>query len=175
LLAYLNFSSQSQELGAAAGAKGQLIPAGAFYVGLRPSLDSNEKSDPEADREKKYRTSLAHNGRGDRQFILNFDSSVQQAGNRCTHSLQFKPSTRSQDFPKEGYDRLLDDNLNYLKQHATAILAGAVGVRPARFGSAKTACDYCEFKSVCRFEPVMGGFRTVVYKNPSEAEPGDGE
>jgi len=175
LLAYLNFSSQSQELGAAAGAKGQLIPAGAFYVGLRPSLDSNEKSDPEADREKKYRTSLAHNGRGDRQFILNFDSSVQQAGNRCTHSLQFKPSTRSQDFPKEGYDRLLDDNLNYLKQHATAILAGAVGVQPARFGSAKTACDYCEFKSVCRFEPVMGGFRTVVYKNPSEAEPGDGE
>jgi ATP-dependent helicase/nuclease subunit B len=172
LLAYLNFSSQSQELGTAAGTAGQLIPAGAFYVGLRPSLDSNEKSDPEADRERKYKISLAHNGRGDRQFILNFDSSVQQAGNTCTHSLQFKPSSRSQDFPKAGFDRLLDDNLNFLKHPATAILTGAVGVQPARFGSAKTACDYCEFKSVCRFEPVMGGFRTVVYKKPLEADLG---
>ena len=41
------------------------------------------------------------------------------------------------------------------------ILSGEADVSPARMGG-WTACDWCDYRAVCRFEPVRGGqFRTV--------------
>ena len=42
------------------------------------------------------------------------------------------------------------------------ILSGEADVSPARMGG-WTACDWCDYRAVCRFEPVRGGqFRTVA-------------
>ena len=47
------------------------------------------------------------------------------------------------------------------------ILSGDASVDPARMGS-WSACDWCDYRSICRFEPNRGGLFRTIGKLPAE-------
>lgn len=51
-----------------------------------------------------------------------------------------------------------------LAQLAEDLLKGIVSVSPKRFGS-RTSCDYCDYKSICRFDETLPG---CSYEKPSK-------
>ena len=54
----------------------------------------------------------------------------------------------------------LDEAQDQIRTLGMQILDGTVSVTPYRHGQA-TACDYCEYQSVCRFEPATTAFRAL--------------
>lgn len=165
LLAYLAFATASEEVGrlldptATAGAIAR--PAGAFYVPLAPKLNAAARGDDTAQLERKRLESLSHLGRGDRDLIEHFDSSPGYGARGWAHSRQFRPSHF---VPAPDFENLLGNVVEALKGHGRAILEGVVGILPARYGAGNTACDYCAYRALCRFEPLDGAYRTVTSK-----------
>ena len=171
LLGYLAFVVESEGLKLKlaelwpdkVSAETKLLPAGAFYVPLSPKPKSTDRDATEAERQELSLKLLAHAGRADRQWLERFDQSATKDGNSWRHAWQFKPH----DFQKTPeFEALLTSTRDFLKQHASAIFDGTVGVTPIRFGSTQTACDRCPYKPVCRFEPVYGNFQSVGYTKP---------
>ena len=159
LLAYLAFAAESAELrhlvspGCAEPPK--VRPAGAFYVPLAPKVESEVRAATEEDLARNYLDSLTHVGRGDKRWMAQFDS---VAANSKQRSRQFK---LRQLLPGDQFRGQLENTVGFLKAHAGAILTGAVSVEPIRYGTQRTACDHCPFRSLCRFEPLLGGFRAL--------------
>jgi ATP-dependent helicase/nuclease subunit B len=169
LLGYLAFVAESAELKENLAGGKEMVPAGAFYVPLSPRIKSTDVNATDADRSTEFLQSLTHQGRADRQWLETvFDNSAIKAGRSWTHSFQFKPSSNF--LEPEEFDGLQKKTREFLAQHASAIMAGKVGVQPARFGAQSTSCDFCPFQPVCRFEAVYGNFRPVKFDKP-EASP----
>jgi ATP-dependent helicase/nuclease subunit B len=169
LLGYLAFAAESAELKEKLAGGKELVPAGAFYVPLSPKINSMDVNATDSDRKTEFLKSLTHHGRADRQWLdAAFDKSARKDGRTWIHSLQFKPHEQSATFMKsEGFTGLLETTREFLVRHATDILAGNVGVLPARFGAQSVSCNWCPFQPVCRFEPVFGDFRPGKYDKPA--------
>jgi len=159
LLAYLAFAGESAELrrliSPGVAQPPGLRPAGAFYVPLAPKVEADVRAATEEDLARNYLDSLTHVGRGDREWMAQFDSVATDSKQR---SRQFKPR---QLLPGDEFREQLERTVGFLKAHAGAILNGAVSVEPMRYGAQETACDYCPFRPLCRFEPLRGGFRSL--------------
>jgi ATP-dependent helicase/nuclease subunit B len=168
LLGYLTFVAESSELKKKLAAGKELVPTGAFYVPLSPRIKSTDVNATEVDRSTEFLQSLTHQGRADRQWMeAAFDKSATKPSRSWIHSFQFKPAEQSVNFlKKEDFDELLKNTRTFLAQHAGAIMAGKVGIQPARFGAQSTSCDFCPFQPVCRFESVYGNFRPVKFDKP---------
>ena len=89
---------------------------------------------------------------------------------------QFKfAKVKSGDFAKRGNEALPSAEFTalrekvegHLRDYGTRIFTGEAGVLPYRIGS-HTACDYCEFRPVCRFDPWTQPFR--VLQKPAKDE-----
>ena len=58
------------------------------------------------------------------------------------------------------FAQLLGDVEEHLRRIGRAIYAGEAGVSPFRKGG-ETACDYCEFRPFCRFDPWTDRYRVL--------------
>jgi ATP-dependent helicase/nuclease subunit B len=134
-------------------------PAGAFYIPLSPGIPSADRDTPDPAWHRKSLDALVHSGRGNRQWLVAFDPALAQNPKQPDHSRQFKPR---QFLEPDAFQQLLNTTTHHLRQHATRILDGQIGVQPLRFSPQKTACDHCPFRPVCRFEPRLGGFRSLL-------------
>jgi ATP-dependent helicase/DNAse subunit B len=117
------------------------------------------RTDDDARLRRKFLESLSHAGFGDRELIADFDSTPECGSRGAEHSRQFTPSHLVE---TTEFTRLLEDVVGFLKRHAGAILDGTTGIQPVRYGSRGTACDYCDYKSFCRFDPIQGEFRPIT-------------
>jgi ATP-dependent helicase/nuclease subunit B len=175
LLGYLAFAVDSNELKAAlarllpqeASKTSTLLPAGAFYIPLSPRAKSQRRAATDADRRKVFLESLCHQGRADAQWLGRFDHSAVKDGRTWSCAQQFNPNQFKE---SDQFAELLKHTRRFLRQHAEAILGGCAGVQPVRFSASQTACDYCPFSPVCRFEPVFGSFR--ILKSAKSADAG---
>ncbi|MEI8289148.1 MAG: PD-(D/E)XK nuclease family protein [Verrucomicrobiota bacterium] len=181
LLGYLAFAVESADLKARLtertphkiACESPVVAAGAFYVPLTPKIESTELDAGEEERRKEQAKSLTHQGRADKEWRLNFDSSAVSQKYKWHESLQFKNHPASKNFVEApDFCALLSSAKDFIRRHAESIMAGRAGVEPARFGTQKTACEYCPYLPVCRFEPVLGDFRAVTYVKPKEADAG---
>ncbi len=162
LLGYLAFVTTSAELKRlvrpGAGASIEAYPGGAFYVPLAPRLGSSPRSDSEEERRTAFLDSLTHLGRGDKQWLEQFDSVAANPPHRWARSRQFKTGHF---LGMDDSRALVENTTRFLKQHASEILDGTVAVHPVRFGANDSACDHCLFRSLCRFEPLLDDFRSL--------------
>jgi ATP-dependent helicase/nuclease subunit B len=62
--------------------------------------------------------------------------------------------------PPEDFEKLIADTEQHLRSFGRDILNGVADVAPFRKGT-ETACDRCEFHSVCRFDPWTQPFRSL--------------
>jgi ATP-dependent helicase/nuclease subunit B len=60
----------------------------------------------------------------------------------------------------KGFRDLLDRTVENLRRLGSDIFSGKIAPDPYRKGS-ETACDYCDYASVCRFDPWTQPFRAL--------------
>ncbi len=143
----------------------EIVPAGIFYYNIDDPIVA--KSD-EAD-EEIYK-SLKMNGlvNDDKEIIAHMDSKL--AGPDGTLRESVKSDIIPVDTNKEGElskrssvasSKQIESLLNYVNEKLvddkSNILNGDAKLNPYRIGD-RIACDYCEFKSACGFDPRLPGY-----------------
>ncbi len=159
LLAYLAAlrSWPPQVLGAE-----KIIPAGVFYVSLRGKYETGDSrtealADPDQARRKAYR----HTGRFDAAALPQLDSA--RAADQFNYKINKDGSLSkrsTEPLPRAVFLKLLDDVETRLKEIGASIFAGTTTVDPYRKGTA-TACDYCEYRSICRIDDWTHTWRVL--------------
>lgn len=153
LPAYLAVVENLPEVRDTLGA-GSLSPAGVFYVNLRGEY-SSARSRLEAleDGERALRLGFQHAGRYDETFLEKLDP-----GNVGE---QFKISSRSHDrLNPAAFRELLNRTVENLRRFGQEIFSGKLAPAPYRKGT-ETACDWCGYQAVCRFDPWTQPFRAL--------------
>jgi ATP-dependent helicase/nuclease subunit B len=150
LLSYLGLLRQVTP----AGDLPKLDPVGAFYVGLRGSYKAaGSREQPLDDAEARHRLAFQHSGRYSETCYPQLDR--EKLGEQFATHHASRNAVAGADFP-----RLIDDVEKHLRDFGRRILDGAVEIAPYRKGS-ETACDYCEFHPVCRFDSWTEPFRKL--------------
>jgi ATP-dependent helicase/nuclease subunit B len=161
LPAYLSMlrslKNPQQRLGAS-----KLIPAGLFYVALRGYDDpAKNRNDVLKDQSLARREAYQHTGRFDVMALEFLDS--QGAADQFNYSFNADRSvSRRTSDPMDGesFIALLDAVDARLRDFGERIFAGAAKVDPYRKNS-ETACDYCEYRPVCRIDPWTHEYRAL--------------
>jgi ATP-dependent helicase/nuclease subunit B len=171
LLSYLGVIQQLSDPEKVFGVK-SLQAAGVFYVPLNGgggSFSANRAEVINTGEEDK-RIAYQHRGRFLAEALLHFDNRNVSKGE------QFKFAKLKDDgFAKRGNEALPAAEFNALREkvaghlhdYAQRIFAGESEVLPFRIGK-HTACDYCDFRPVCRFDPWTQPFRSLAKHDQSE-------
>jgi len=143
------------------GAK-KLNPAGMFYVNLRGKFEGGaSRTEVLAEPGEARRLAYRHTGRFNAAFLPRLDGS--QAHDQFNYQLNNDGSVRSNSLealPAAAFAALLDQVEAQLRGIGERIYAGAAAVDPYRKGKA-TACDYCDYRAVCRLDEWTHEFREL--------------
>jgi ATP-dependent helicase/nuclease subunit B len=139
-----------------------IVPAGVFYVNLRGQFEGGaSRTEVLAEAESARRLAYRHTGRFDAawldqldrprtrdqfNYVLNNDGSVRS---NCTEALAGGE-----------FNALLDQVEAQLRRLGGEIYSGAAAVNPYRKG-ATTACEYCDYRAVCRIDDWTHEFREL--------------
>lgn len=163
LLAYLGalrqFNSFEGELDVE-----RLIPAGAFYVALKGRGGSADTRDEELEsREKTRRAGCQHRGRFDGGHLKLFDQTGAVKGDQFQFAIKQDGAFASRGnealLPPE-FSALVSQVEEFLRQHGRDVYAGNVSIAPYRWKK-ETACDFCDYRPVCRFDPWTQPYRVL--------------
>ena len=144
-----------------------LRPAGVFYVNLHGSAETAAtRGEVLAEAEAARRAAYQHVGCFDLARLKHFDR--QTAGGP---SGQFRYKVKQDGQPaKRGNDALLTADFNALlvqveaslRRLGTEIFAGDIRVAPVRLGAKECACDRCDYRAICRFDPWTEPYRKLA-------------
>ena len=153
LPAYLNVLASLPEVRDSLKA-GAIKPAGVFYVNLRGEFSSSKsRSAALADAGTAVREGFQHQGRYDDAFLPFLDP--------FDRGEQFKTHKASHDrLGSSAFAELLERSVENLKRFGAEIFSGKVAAVPFRKGG-ETACDFCDYASICRFDPWTQPFRSL--------------
>lgn len=151
---YLRMGAQS---------KGMLLhPAGVFYFHITDPVLETRDTLPEAERENKLLQKMKMSG-----VVLSDDSVIEAvAGEKQTVSdlipVAFKTDgslkKNSSVFQEEEFEKLLHFVRKKAAQLGKEITEGNIQISPWKDKN-KTACDYCPYSSICRFDLSFAGNR----------------
>lgn len=164
LLSYLGVLNQLRDVEKTFGVK-SLTPAGVFYVPLNGGANpaGSDRAEILALTDDDRRAAYQHSGRFRADEIDHFDNRHVSKGD------QFKYARlKNGDFAKRGNEALPADEFKalrekvegHLRDYGSRIFTGETDVSPYRIGQ-HTACDYCDFRPVCRFDPWTQPFRSL--------------
>ncbi|HKS38134.1 MAG TPA: PD-(D/E)XK nuclease family protein [Verrucomicrobiae bacterium] len=150
----------------------RLIPAGVFYVNLRGRYESGaNRTEVLEGKSDARRHAYVHEGLFDFDVLRKLDN---RRGARFGDQFNYrltkdnKPYKNSQDaLNAEEFMALLDHEEELLRDIGRRIYAGDVRVDPYKKGQ-ETACDTCEYQSICRIDRWMHEFRPL--RNSSGVE-----
>jgi ATP-dependent helicase/nuclease subunit B len=162
LPAYLNMLASLPEVGASLHTSA-IQPAGVFYVNLRGEFSSAKSRDEAlADPEAAMREGFQHQGRYDETHLHLLDPLRKRE--------QFKTSDRAQDrMDSAAFAELLARAAENLQRFGTEIYSGRIAPEPFRKGK-ETACGFCEYASICRFDAWTQSFRPLKAPGREAAE-----
>jgi ATP-dependent helicase/nuclease subunit B len=142
-----------------------LIPAGVFYVNLRGKYERGENRDEAlADADGARKLAYRHSGRFDVELLGKLDQrpGVQEGDQfnyRRNKDGGISGNSKEAMQPAE-FLAMLDGVETALKQMGQSIYAGVAKVDPFRKGLA-TACDQCDYRSICRIDPWTHSYRVL--------------
>jgi ATP-dependent helicase/nuclease subunit B len=150
---------------------GRLIEGGVFYVNLRGESDNGSTrreviQNKEASRQKRYQ----HLGRFDVKMLRHLDSRGEKEGTQFKYKLKKDrtPDARNTDLlSSSAFAELLDHVESELVRMGNEIYGGNIDLNPFQKGK-ETACKFCKFKGICRFDPWEDSYRILRSK---KAEP----
>lgn len=143
----------------------RLIPAGVFYVNLRGQFDSGKnRAEVLREREAVRQSRYQHLGRFDFTALPQLDSSGEAKGSQFKYSLKKdgQPHARNSDLlPPAEFKQMLDNVEAQLRRMGREIYRGAIGLNPYQKGGER-ACDKCDYRDICRFDPWTQPFRQLT-------------
>jgi ATP-dependent helicase/nuclease subunit B len=147
----------------------QLVPAGVFYIPLRPKLESlAARAEPAAEDSVATANALSfqHRGRFDAAWLPRFDDRGTTKGDQFRFTLKRDGTlaARGNDaLPAPDFPELVQAAEARLRQIGERIYSGEAVVSPYRHKQ-QTACDLCPYRSGCRFDPWVTSFRSLKGK-----------
>jgi ATP-dependent helicase/nuclease subunit B len=142
----------------------RLVPAGAFYVTLRSGgRSAKTRNDERSNGESSGRSAPQHRGRFDGGHLEKFDNRGEAKGDQFRYSRKQDGSFASRGneaLPPDEFQALIARVEDYLRQHGRDIYRGNVRVYPFRW-KGETACDFCLYRPVCRFDPWTQPYRAL--------------
>jgi ATP-dependent helicase/nuclease subunit B len=149
----------------------QIVPAGVFYVNLKGQFESGaSRTEVLGTADEARRQAYRHSGRFDAAFLDHLDRS--RAGDQFSYRLNKDGSVRSnsaESLAAGEFGALLDGVEEQLRTLGGRIFAGEAAVDPYRKGAA-TACDYCDYRAVCRIDDWAHEFRELRAAEKAAAE-----
>ncbi|MGH8024968.1 MAG: PD-(D/E)XK nuclease family protein, partial [Limisphaerales bacterium] len=167
LPAYLSALSNFADLRRLFGVE-KLVPAGVFYLNLRGQPENGKtREDILQEGDRARRAAYRHTGRFDAGMLHKLDSAGAQD--------QFQYSRKRDGTLRKGtiealaqadFEAWLEHAESQLQRIGNEIFSGQARVDPYRKGT-ETACDYCDYATVCRIDRWTHRFRTLTAKNAS--------
>jgi len=150
----------------------RLVPAGVFYVNLSGLYESGEnRDDTLAGADEARKSAYRHTGRFNAEILDKLD---QRSGATTGDQFNYRRKNDGTLYAKSSealspaaFMAMLDDVETVLKKMGRDIYAGVAAVDPYRKGNV-TACDQCDYRSVCRIDPWTHIYR-VLKKTDEEA------
>jgi len=172
LLAYLGVLRDAANTQAILGAS-KLIPAGAFYVGLRSSGGSGKnRGEVLDDGQSSRQLSYQHRGRFRVDLLAAFDNRELVRGDQFRYARNkdgAMSKMANEALPDSVFLGLVDQVQNFLRKYGQEIYAGNVDIAPFRFRQEK-ACDRCNYRSICRFDPWLEPYRVLKAASAGKAK-----
>jgi len=142
-----------------------LVPAGVFYVPLNGGggRSADTRADVLTSNPQERLAAYQHSGRFVADELARFDNRGESKGDqfRYAKNKDGSLSARGNDaLSAVEFEVLREKAENHLRDCALRVFRGEVQVSPFRIGS-QTACDHCDFRAVCRFDPWTQPFRTL--------------
>jgi ATP-dependent helicase/nuclease subunit B len=173
LLSYLGVLQNVKEAQRWFGVR-RVVPSGVFYVPLRGKPASGDtREEAAAGEPQNVAAAYQHAGRFDAGWLAKFDNRGARKGDQFRYEVKKDGglAKRGNDaLAPDAFQRLLREIEEHLRRIGRAIYAGEVGVAPYRKGDEK-ACDFCDFRPFCRFDPWVDRYR--VLRAVSAAERGN--
>jgi ATP-dependent helicase/nuclease subunit B len=140
----------------------KIVPAGVFYVNLRGQFEAGgSRAEVLGEADAARRLAYRHSGRFDAAILEKLDRAG--ARDQFNYLLNTDGSLRSNSaeaLTGKDFTALLDQVEEQLRTLGQQIYAGLAKVDPYRKG-AITACDYCEYRAVCRIDEWTHEFRDL--------------
>jgi ATP-dependent helicase/nuclease subunit B len=154
LPAYLAALEQLPDVRAALNAT-SLTPAGVFYVNLRGEFISEKtRFDALADPTLALRQGFQHAGRFDQTYYDKLDPRGTKEQFKTHHASRNKMDAAA-------FRDLLNRAVENLRRFGNEIYSGTIAPAPFR-KSSETACNFCDYAAICRFDPWTQPFRTLA-------------
>lgn len=165
LLSYLGVLNQLRDTEQIFGVK-TLTPAGVFYVPLNGGAGKpgSDRTDILATKDEERRASYQHSGRFLGDELTHFDNRKVSKGDQFKYKTLKAggfAKTGNEALPAAEFTALREKVESHLRDYGQRIFAGEADCAPYRIGK-HTACEYCDFQSVCRFDPWTQPFRVLA-------------
>lgn len=162
LLTYLDAITSKQE---------NLIPAGVLYFNLiDPILKADRnKTDEEIEQEIKKQFKMQGLILADVNVVRMMDKTLQKGASNLIPAYldqnQNISEARSSVITKEQFKTLQKHIDKVIKEIAKEIYSGQIEIKPYyNQKKKKTPCDYCEYKSICNFDPNCNSYYYIPNK-----------
>jgi ATP-dependent helicase/nuclease subunit B len=170
LLSYLGVLRHLEEPEKYFGAK-KLLPVGVFYVPLNGGggRSGSTRAEILAADAASRRAAYQHSGRFLADVLPHFDNRGEARGDQFKYALRKDDSLAARGneaIPQADFEKLRENTEAFLREYGQRIFAGDAEVAPFRIGQ-QTACDYCDFRAVCRFDPWTQPYRNLRPPKPA--------
>lgn len=165
LVVYLNAACEIK-----AGSLGRVVPAGIFYFKIDDPFVTSKEKVKMADRDHQVLDMLRLKG-----LVVEDEGVIAALDRNFSRKSSVIPVTRNKDgalgkasktIPLEDLERLQRFTQLKLKELGDAIIDGDITARPSK-EQTRTACDYCDYKSICQFDEKLPGYD---YREIEEAD-----
>ena len=136
--------------------------AGILYLGLVDSIVKAKKNLSEEEIEKEIRKNFKMQGLilADVNVIKMMDNQLENGYSMAVPVYVGKNGEISEKLSsvasKEEFEKLQKKVKEIIKEISQEILAGNISIKPYQY-QGKTGCDYCQYKSICMFNPNIKG------------------
>lgn len=150
-------------------------PAGILYFGLIEPIIHESKNLRDEEIEERIRKSFKMNGLilADIKVIRMMDKSLEKGTSNLIPVYLDKDgnvsSSRSSTVTEEQFTNLQRTIRRIIKQISKEILSGNIDIKPMYDKSSKTStCKYCEYKTICAFNPSINKCEYLSHKNKEQ-------
>lgn len=151
------------------------LPAGMLYFKMIDPIIKSDKNKTEEQIKEELKKKFKMNGMvlADINIIKKMDKTLEKGASNSVPVYLDKDgnisSSRSDVISKEAFTAMQKTAEKIIKQIAKEILSGNIDIKPIYNKKTKTdACKYCEYKTICRFNPKQNSYSFIENKTKEE-------
>ena len=151
------------------------LPAGMLYFKMIDPIVKSDKNKTEEEIKEELKKKFKMNGMvlADINIIKKMDKTLEKGASNTIPVYLDKDgnisNSRSNVVTKEQFTRLQKTSEKIIRQIAREILEGNIEIKPTYNKKTKEdSCKYCEYKTICRFNPKLNNYSFIENKSKEE-------